>query len=163
MADHGTTQRPQIRFSARDQLYHNEKNMHVWEKICENCRGYYIIYAHAETLVARSRLIIPSIFFLLTVDLATGAMNRLQAYMIMFAVVSHEMLRKISRKTKIRSVTRTNSTPFVSAVKLTARAVQLWTCPLSSAEYYVTRTLCACSRSYGSFASEFSKSKLVSG
>jgi len=164
VADHGTTQRPQIGFSARDQLYHDGKNRARLRK--DNCRGYYIIYSHAETVVARSRLIVPSIFFLLTVDLATGAMNRLQAYMIMSAVASHEMLRKVSRKRKcarLREPTARPSRVPWSSVKLTARAVQLWTCPLSSAEYYVTRTLCGRSRSYESFASDFSKSKLVSG
>lgn len=51
--------------------------------MCGHSGGYYIIHAHAES---SPRKISPLVLFLLTVDLATGAMNRLQAYMVTFAL-----------------------------------------------------------------------------
>lgn len=92
MTDHGTAQWPQIGLGARDQLYRGEKNPCKFKKRCANTTGgSYIIHAHAILKLVATSFAIESlpllVFFLLTVDLAMGAMNRLQAYMVTFAVV----------------------------------------------------------------------------
>lgn len=94
MTDHGTAQWPEIGLGARDQLYRGGKKSCKFEKRCANTTGggSYIIHAHAKTrrgitVVFAADFLSPLVFFLLTVDLAMGAMNRLQAYMVTFAVM----------------------------------------------------------------------------